>query len=184
MIIFAFTLACGDKESTGTDTSVNVDTATTEDSNVDDTSRPEETDTDTNSDTEDSDTDTSDTNDTQDTEDTQVEDPQWFEAGTYPGTYSCEQGLSAFSSPPSLVVKTTGAATEIEVTGASVPFIWNCVITENTSTPQPERGFDCTGPNSSYFFNGTVYSENFIVDMTLLFPWGPNGDILCDATFE
>jgi hypothetical protein len=185
MIIFGVLLACGEKESTSTDTSAAVDTATSEDSNIDDTGRTE--DTDTSSDTEDSDTDTSDTNDTndtQDTEDTQVEDPQWFEVGTYPGTYSCEQGLSAFSTAPSLTVKTTGTATEIEVTGASVPFVWNCVITENTTTPQPEWDFDCTGPNSSYFFNGTVHAENFTVDMTFLFPWGPNGDILCDATFE
>ena len=186
MILLGLILACGDKESTGTDTSVNVDTATTEDSNINDTGRndtgrPEETDTDTNSDAEDSDTDI---NDTQDTEDTQAEDPQWFEAGAYPGTYSCEQGLSAFSTSPSLTVKTTGTATEIEVTGASVPFIWSCVIKDNTSTPLPEWNFDCTGPNSSYFFNGTVHSENFVVDMTFLFPWGPNGDILCDATFE
>ena len=181
MVLFALLLACGEKETTENDTAVEIDTAT-EETEAEDTGTTES-ETDTETDTEDT-QDTQDTEDTQDTDDTQTEDPQWFEAGVYTGTYDCDEGFNPTYGIPMIDVKSTGDVSEIEVLNTSEQLAWDCSITEALNTEETEWNVSCAGDNIGFFSSAKVYSEGFAMEMNLLFSAGPYGIVLCNATFQ
>lgn len=185
MVILGLLLACGDKETTdNTDTGIE-DTAVTEDTATNDTGvetdNTEETDTTT-------DTDTEETQDTEDTEDTQNDtddqDPQWFEAGVYTGTYTCDDGFNPYHGIPMIDVKSTGQVSEIEVLNTTATLTWECSITEAHDTAETEWGVTCTGENTEFFSSAKVYSQGFKMDLNLLFSAGPYGILMCNTSFE
>lgn len=185
MVLLSLLLACGEKETAENDTAIEVDTAT-EDTQSEDTGTTEDTETETDTeDTEDTE-DTSETEDSQDPEDTSEtdEDPQWFEAGVYTGTYTCYDGFDPSYGIPMIDVKSTGNVSEIEVLNTSEDLTWSCSITEALNSTDTEWGVTCTGDNSELFSSATVYSEGFAIDMNILFNHGPNGYDICSATFQ
>lgn len=180
MVIFGLLLACGEKETAENDTAVEVDTAT-------ETTETENTGTTENTDTEADTADTQDSDDTEtetDIEDTQTEDPQWFEAGVYTGTYTCDEGFNPYTGIPMIDIKSTGNVSEIEVLNTSNQLKWQCSITEAHDTAGTEWGVTCTGDNSEFFSSAKVYSEGFAMDINLLFSAGPYGILMCNATFQ
>lgn len=179
MLLIAFLLACGEKETAQNDTAFETDTATEEASEDTGTAEGTETETET-----DDTQDTEDTQDTQDTEDTQTEDPQWFEAGVYTGTYTCDDGYNPYYGIPMIDVKSTGNVSEIEVLNTSAQLMWQCSITEAHNDAGTEWGVTCTGENSEFFSSAKVYSEGFTMDLNLLFSAGPYGILMCEATFQ
>ena len=188
MVLLSLLLACGEKE-TNNDTATATDTATTDTGTTEDTDT--QNDTDNTEDTENEDTeiedteetDTSDTNDTEDTSETE-EDPQWFEAGVYTGSYTCYDGFDPSYGIPMIDVKSTGNVSEIEVLNTSEQLTWMCSITEALNSTNTEWGVSCTGENSELFSSATVYSQGFAIDMNILFNHGPNGYDICSATFQ
>ena len=185
MVLLSLLLACGEKE-TNNDTATATDTATTDTGTTEDTDTQNDTDNteDTeNEDTEIEDTEETDTSDTNDTEDTD-EDPQWFEAGVYTGSYTCYDGFDPSYGIPMIDVKSTGNVSEIEVLNTSEQLTWMCSITEALNSTDTEWGVSCTGENSELFSSATVYSQGFAIDMNILFNHGPNGYDICSATFQ
>ncbi len=185
MVLLSLLLACGEKE-TNNDTAPATDTATTDTGTTEDTDTQNDTDNteDTeNEDTEIEDTEETDTSDTNDTEDTD-EDPQWFEAGVYTGSYTCYDGFDPSYGIPMIDVKSTGNVSEIEVLNTSEQLTWMCSITEALNSTDTEWGVSCTGENSELFSSATVYSQGFAIDMNILFNHGPNGYDICSATFQ
>lgn len=183
MVLLSLLLACGDKETTESDTTVDVDTAAEE---TEDTGTTEDTETEVDTETDTEDTQNTDTEDTQDTEDTSEtdEDPLWFEAGVYTGTYTCYDGFDPSYGIPMIDVKSTGNVSEIEVLNTSEELTWICSITEALNSTDTEWGVTCTGDNSELFSSATVYSEGFAIDINILFNHGPNGYDICSATFQ
>lgn len=183
MVLLSLLLACGEKE-TNNDTATATDTATTDTGTTEDTDT--QNDTDNTEDTENEDTEETDTSDTNDTEDTSEtdEDPQWFEAGVYTGSYTCYDGFDPSYGIPMIDVKSTGNVSEIEVLNTSEQLTWMCSITEALNSTDTEWGVSCTGENSELFSSATVYSQGFAIDMNILFNHGPNGYDICSATFQ
>lgn len=187
MVILGLLLACGEKDPTENNTDTGSDdTAVTENTASDDTSvdTDDTEETDTNTDTED----TNDIQDTEDTEDTQTDtgsaDPQWFEAGVYTGTYTCDDGFNPYHGIPMIDVKSTGQVSEIEVLNTTATLTWVCSITEAHNTAETEWGVTCTGENTEFFSSAKVYSQDFKMDLNLLFSAGPYGIVMCNTTFE
>lgn len=174
MFLFNIFLACGEAEK--------VDKRFTEDTGADsesNTEAPTDTDTASNTDTnEDSEPDTN------SSEPQEPEDPQWFEAGTYTGTYSCDTGFNPFIGTPTLEIGSTGDVSEVKFLETNVPLIWQCSITEPLNSTETEWAAHCTGNNSELFSSSKIYSEGFKIEMNLMFYINSYGTLRCEAIFE